>query len=128
MANSDNVLRGGLTPKYLDVPELVKILSFSEKRIKILEPIAQNSLDCFYPCPAKEFRLSVIRLDGLNCYQGPEKRSLEIILCTKGEGVILDPENQAIALKKGTAVMIPAAIQKYTIKGELMLYKAAVPV
>ncbi len=128
MANSDNVLRGGLTPKYLDIPELIRILSFSEKRITIFKPSARNSFECFYPCPAKEFILSVIRLDGSNGYQGPEKRSLEIILCIKGEGVILDSENHTIELKKGSAIMIPAVIQQYTIKGRLLLYKAAVPV
>ena len=128
MANSDNVLRGGLTPKYLDVPELIRTLSFSEKTIEILSPWAKNSVERAYPCPAKEFILSVIRLDGSNRYQGPEKRSLEIILCTKGEGSILDSENHTIELKKGSAVMIPAVIQHYAIKGRLLLYKAAVPV
>jgi len=128
MANSDNVLRGGLTPKHLDVPELVRILSFTEKKPEILVPSAAGPLESVYSCPAKEFILSVIRPDGLNIYQGPARRSLEIILCTEGKGHLLDPENHAIELKKGTAVMIPAAVREYTIRGKLVLYKAAVPV
>ncbi|MBW1866368.1 MAG: mannose-6-phosphate isomerase, class I [Deltaproteobacteria bacterium] len=128
MANSDNVVRGGLTKKYLDVSELVNILSFVEKKPEILVPLAQNSLESVFPCPAKEFILSIIRLDGLNIYQSPDDRSLEIILCTKGKGHILDLENHALELKKGTAVMIPSAVPEYTIKGKLILYKAAVSV
>ncbi len=128
MANSDNVLRGGLTPKYLDVPELIRILSFSEKKPEILEPLAKNPLESMYLCPVNEFVLSKICLSGANTYQGPTDRSLEIILCTKGEGCILDMENHAIELKKGISVMIPAAVEKYTINGNLLLYKAAAPV
>jgi len=128
MANSDNVLRGGLTPKYMDVPELVRILSFTGKKPEIFVPFAKNSLESIYPCPVEEFVLSVIRLDGSNIYQGPANRSLEIILCIKGKGYILNLKSRAIELKKGISVMIPATVQKYTIKGELLLYKAAVPV
>ena len=128
MANSDNVLRGGLTPKHLDVPELVRILSFTERKPEILVPSAAGPLESVYSCPAKEFMLSVIRPDGLNIYQGPAHRSLEIILCTEGKGHLLDSENHAIELKKGTSVMIPAAVREYTIRGKLVLYKAAVPV
>ena len=128
MASSDNVLRGGLTPKYMDVPELVRILSFKGKKPEILVPFAKNSLESIYPCPVEEFVLSVIRLDGSKIYQGPADRSLEIILCIKGEGYIQNLKNRAIKLKKGISVMIPAIVQKYTIKGELLLYKAAVPV
>ena len=37
MANSDNVLRGGLTPKHIDVPELLKVLDFKPQQIEILK-------------------------------------------------------------------------------------------
>lgn len=128
MANSDNVVRGGLTPKYSDVPDLGRILSFTGKSPEVLVPLAKNSLESVYPCPAKEFILSKIRLDGSKIYQSPADRSLEIILCIKGKGYILDGKNRALELKKGTAVMVPAAVRKYTVKGKLLLYKASVPV
>ena len=38
MANSDNVLRGGLTPKYVDVPELIKIMDFTPMRVHKIKP------------------------------------------------------------------------------------------
>ena len=64
-ANSDNVLRGGLTPKHVDVPELLRVLDFAAGDIPVLrgeyggEPGAAREVG--YPTPTPEFRLS--RLD-----------------------------------------------------------------
>ena len=38
MANSDNVLRGGLTPKHVDVPELLRVLDFTPTTEETLRP------------------------------------------------------------------------------------------
>ncbi|MCB2148000.1 MAG: mannose-6-phosphate isomerase, class I, partial [Deltaproteobacteria bacterium] len=61
MANSDNVLRGGLTPKHVDVPELLSVFRFEETPIKILEPVTVGPAESGYDCPAEEFSLTVIR-------------------------------------------------------------------
>ena len=58
MANSDNVLRGGLTPKHIDVPELVKILDFHPYNPKILSPQYQTETEGFYDSLTDTFRLS----------------------------------------------------------------------
>ncbi|MEM8583579.1 MAG: mannose-6-phosphate isomerase, class I [Bacteroidota bacterium] len=57
MANSDNVLRGGLTPKHVDPPELMKALEFSETTPKILSGTALDSGWKVFETPAPDFKL-----------------------------------------------------------------------
>jgi len=130
MANSDNVLRGGLTGKHIDVSELIKILNFKERKIDILTPEKTETCESKYPSLADEFVLSVIITDNKEkTYTSVGTRSVEIILCTDGEAVITEiGRNSAIPLLKGTSVVIPAAVERYSIHGAATLYKAAVPV
>lgn len=59
MANSDNVLRGGLTSKYVDVAELVKVLKFQS-----LPSPKVECVDGHYQVPIEEFDLRCIPVDG----------------------------------------------------------------
>ena len=58
MANSDNVLRGGLTPKHVDVAELMQVLDFSAGDVPVLHGDPGMPGEWVYPTPAAEFRLS----------------------------------------------------------------------
>ena len=129
MANSDNVLRGGLTPKHVDVPELLNVLNFKEREIDILSPEESNECERIYSSHADEFVLSVITLKrNLTCYS-PTNRSVEILLCTDGEVIITDlGNNDKLAFGKGKSIIIPSAVKRYCIEGNATLYKAAVPV
>ena len=129
MANSDNVLRGGLTPKHVDVPELLNVLNFEERELDILSPIESNECERIYSSHADEFVLSVITLKrNLTCYS-PTNRSVEILLCTDGEVIITDlGNNDKLAFDKGKSIIIPSAVKRYCIEGNATLYKAAVPV
>ncbi len=129
MANSDNVLRGGLTPKHVDVPELLKILNFEERNIEILESLKTGDCEGVYASSAREFVLSVIRVKEGRVYSGPRKRSVEILLCTEGDSVITDMAlKEKIPFARGTSVIVPARAGQYTIEGNATLYKAAVPI
>ncbi|MGB3699447.1 MAG: mannose-6-phosphate isomerase, class I [Gordonia sp. (in: high G+C Gram-positive bacteria)] len=65
MANSDNVLRGGLTPKHIDVPELLRVLDFRPVSMAQLMPEVRGlGAERIYVTPAAEFRLSRVELDG----------------------------------------------------------------
>ena len=59
MANSDNVLRGGLTQKNIDFPELIKTLKFDDKGLKRIQPKFSKN-EYIYQTTAKEFQLSKI--------------------------------------------------------------------
>jgi len=129
MANSDNVLRGGLTKKHIDVPELLNVLNFEETDVNILLSQKDKNCEVVYHSMAEEFVLSVISDEKNISYTSPEKRSVEIILCTDGKASITDISiNENILLKKGTSVIIPSSVNKYSIEGKATLYKASVPV
>ena len=128
MANSDNVLRGGLTPKHIDVPELLKILSFTCKGVDILRSEKRDTGEWVYPTPAGEFILSMVPVDEGSPFKSSTKRSVEILICIDGNARITDLGNHDILdLAQGVAVVIPSAVKQYLIQGVSTLYKAAVP-
>jgi mannose-6-phosphate isomerase len=128
MANSDNVLRGGLTSKHVDVAELMRILSFKEKAVNILQPENRELHLGVYRTPAQEFELSVIALNKGDTYEGLVDQGVEMLLCTSGEHRIAESGSMnPLTLHKGTSVLIPAAVPGYTIQGKGVIYRAAVP-
>jgi mannose-6-phosphate isomerase len=128
MANSDNVLRGGLTPKHIDVEELLKILKFEEMIVTILTPRKIRTCEYQYRTVAREFELSVIRVEKGSTYQSPIQRNIEILLATQGGGAIIDLDTQRhVNFKKGCSFLVPSHVSKYRIEGEGVLYKAGVP-
>ena len=128
MANSDNVLRGGLTPKHVDVAELLNVVEFQETRVERLAPVKLNDCEFGYSCPAVEFRLSVIRPTPEKAYVAPSARSVEILLCTSGQGrIVVEDGRMELVVRKGDSFMAPANLGGYTIQGDMVVYKAAVP-
>lgn len=128
MANSDNVLRGGLTPKHVDVPELLNVLDFNASGVDLLKPKQIDPCETLYPAPVEEFILSRIALKSADIYKSKVQRSAEIMLCVDGAAVLNDTgTDHRISLKKGMSVLIPAAVAGYAIKGEAVFYKASVP-
>jgi mannose-6-phosphate isomerase len=128
MANSDNVLRGALTSKHRDIPELLKILDFRSAPLKILRPIKKGRHESKYASTAGEFRLSVVSLGEGDCFEGSKERSVEILLCTEGTAWIRDLKgDERMTLARGRSVLIPASAGGYRIEGEAVIYKAGVP-
>jgi len=127
MANSDNVLRGGLTPKHVDVPELLKVLRFEPNPISIITPTNKSNGEYFFPPTADEFLLSCIKLNDDRIYKKEQIDSIEIIICVQGMATIFDEKENRINLKKGVSVIVPVGIRKYRIQGKARLYKATVP-
>ena len=129
MANSDNVLRGGLTPKHVDVKELLNVLNFEERDINILKMDKINPCEHQYESHAEEFALSVIAVKTDMNYYSPDKRYVEILLCTDGDALVVDfAGNKSVHINKGMSILIPAVVKKYGIKGDAVFYKAAVPI
>jgi mannose-6-phosphate isomerase len=129
MANSDNVLRGGLTPKHVDVPELLKTLSFEGQEVEKLSAKEIRTGELAYFTPAKEFVLSVITMNEAMTYRSATDRAVEILFCTDGEVAIVDLHtDKATVLERGASAMVPAALERYSITGSGTLYKASVPI
>jgi mannose-6-phosphate isomerase len=128
MANSDNVLRGGLTPKYIDIPELLNVLNFEEREVNILETKQINECEWVYASYAEEFVLSIMHVKQGMIYNSPAHSSIEILLCTNGRARISDlGKNDEVAVDKGKSILIPADVSKYSVQGNATLYKASVP-
>jgi len=128
MANSDNVLRGGLTPKHVDVPELLTILNFMEQPLEIIESENRRACERAYPTPASEFELSVIETKEKEVYASEKDRGVEIMLLTSGKvDVFQDGDPEPIRLSRGMSILVPAAVESYLIRGEGTLYKASIP-
>jgi mannose-6-phosphate isomerase len=124
--NSDNVVRGGLTEKHNDIPELIKILNFSESHVSFITPTRLSATEHVYKTHSQEFQLSVIQLSTNKVYHGREKGPVEILLCTKGSGR-LHHNGQELDILSGTTVLVPADSGKYEISGSAFIYKATVP-
>jgi mannose-6-phosphate isomerase len=127
MANSDNVLRGGLTPKHVDLPELLRVVRFTQTTPELIEAAPTKSGESFFLCPAEEFSLSVIGVERARPYVARSTRNIEIMLCTEGSGRIAVGSNGPMSIQKGDSVVIPASLEQYTLVGEMTLYKATVP-
>ncbi len=100
MAASDNVLRGGLTPKYIDVPELLGVLDFRPLPVPYLVPQHPAAgVEEFRPAAA-EFALLVIDGDAVTPLDGPA-----IALCLDGEFTLTGGDTES-RLSRGSAVYI----------------------
>lgn len=112
MANSDNVLRGGLTPKHVDVPELLRVLDFTPTDESALRPRStREGIEIVYHTPAPEFAVSLLRLDGADLgheidapsrHDGPQ-----VLLCTEGS-VQVHGKSSVLILDRGAAAWVAA--------------------
>jgi mannose-6-phosphate isomerase len=128
MANSDNVLRAGLTSKHTDFNELLKVANFSHEASKILRPESKRKGEWVYPSDADEFVLSMISPGRDLSYTSPKRRSLEIMICAAGRSKITDLRTgDAVSLNRGVSVIVPAMVEQYRIHGNATIYKASVP-
>ena len=124
MANSDNVLRGGLTPKHIDVAELMKHTLFEPIEPKVIE-IKQIGNEKIYPCPVADFGISVIELNAGEHYSALTT-SLEILLIAEGALIVKEHEN--MVFKKGEAFAVIAQQEyQFVASGKTTIYKAFVP-
>ena len=127
MANSDNVLRGGLTPKHVDIPELLKHIIFEETHPQILKgEVMKNGIERVYKSKAPDFELSEIVLDQDKNYEKTAE-SVEVYILL--EGAVKVRENEySLELKKGEAFMAIAGSNfEISTKSYGSLYKASTP-
>lgn len=128
MANSDNVLRGGLTPKHVDIDELLNVLSFGASALDILEPERIGGHLRRYPSMADEFELEALSIDASSPYDtGNRPNAPVIILCIDGTAEISwEGSDSFIGLRKGESIFVPAEVDRYAISGRAEIYKAGI--
>ncbi len=128
MANSDNVLRGGLTPKHVDVPELMRILDFSAGDREILHGHRREGDELYYPTTAPEFELSRLDLAGNRIGEMVElsSRGPQVLLCTEGNVQLVSGAGCNLDLRRGQSAWISAKDSKVNVWGAGTLYRATV--
>ncbi|ANY07582.1 mannose-6-phosphate isomerase, class I [Pseudonocardia sp. HH130630-07] len=109
MANSDNVLRGGLTPKHVDVPELLRVLDFAAPPPAVRRPAPEPSAAGWqrYEVPVEEFLLRRADTGGRDKLDVPGTGA-RILLCTSGSAAV-EAQGTEIELPRGAAVYLSAA-------------------
>ncbi|MDX3615136.1 mannose-6-phosphate isomerase, class I [Streptomyces europaeiscabiei] len=120
MANSDNVLRCGLTPKHVDVPELLRIVRFEATDPGVLRPEASPDGEEVYETPIDEFRLSRLVLPEATAPHDLTRATPQILLCTAGS--VRAGEH---TLAPGESVFVPAD-EKAEVSGPGTLFRATV--
>jgi mannose-6-phosphate isomerase len=124
MASSDNVLRGGLTPKHVNVPELLRVLDFSPLRVTPLRPEPNRASEQVYETPAREFRLSYFDLkqQALEVsVTGPE-----IWLVTEGSIELSQPGAARLELSRARSAFVSASTAQLQIRGSGRIFRAKV--
>jgi len=115
MANSDNVLRAGLTPKYIDIPELVANVKFVAKpAADLLTQPVKNGAELDFPIPVEDFAFSLHDLSHTETTVAQE--SAAILFCVEGEAV-LNKGEQRLVLKPGESAFIAANEAPITVSG-----------
>ena len=123
MASSDNVLRGGLTPKHVDSAELLRVLTFEPMTPPLVEPTKLSEAEEAYVTPAADFRLSRIR----------ETKSLgwkpfgpELLLCSEGSYRVSATDSESVTIARGESLFIAATTERVDVSGEGALFRATV--
>lgn len=106
MANSDNVMRGGLTPKYVNVDELLAILDFTPGLRSLITPIEESRGVWRYPTPAPEFALWRLQPQG-EPVAVPAAGSGRVLLVTDGELTALSATAE-LDLVRGQSALLTA--------------------
>ena len=101
MTNSDNVIRGGLTAKHIDVSELLKITSFRESRPKVLEPDPGGNFKAHNGI----FNVRVLKFQSPKSIPLPRKKP-QILLNVIGR-VNLKESSKSLRLNRGQIVFFP---------------------
>ncbi|WP_411106938.1 mannose-6-phosphate isomerase, class I [Streptomyces sp. cmx-4-9] len=120
LANSDNVLRAGLTPKHVDVPELLKVTKFTAGDPEVLRP--EGGAEEVYETPIDEFRLSRFVLAPGGASHTLPHGAPQILLCTAGS-----PRAGELTLAPGESVFVPAG-EKTELSGTGTVFRATVVV
>jgi mannose-6-phosphate isomerase len=119
MASSDNVLRGGLTHKHVDLAALMEVLDFTDGMVPVLHPVLGPG-GLRYPVPVAEFDLTRCQLGeaaGILTTRGPQ-----VLLCTEGRAVLASADGELV-LEKGSSAFVPAGAP-LTARGPAVVYRA----
>lgn len=109
MASSDNVMRGGLTSKHIDIAELVNVVDFNLSLDPVLHAKQLSEGLWVYPSKADDYLLYRIEVSGANLLADIELANPAILLCTAGEVAVGDSKGERQVLRQGEAAYLADA-------------------
>jgi mannose-6-phosphate isomerase len=131
MANSDNVIRAGLTPKLRDIPNLVSGLTYiaGHHSKHVVQPTSFSKHSMLYDPPISEFSVVQVKLpagetDDHRAIAGPS-----VVCVSDGRGEIAWG-SESLSVQEGDVVFIGADKPiSFTSRGQgLTLFRAFVEV
>lgn len=126
MASSDNVLRAGLTPKHVDVAELLKLVDcVAAPPIRIAPEVFYGATRVFY-APVDDFELSVTTLAAADGEQPLPGRGPRILLCLEG-AIEFRTASGTLSLERGQAVFVSSEAGPLFGRGTGTVVQADVP-
>lgn len=127
MAASDNVLRGGLTPKRVDVDELLRVLRFEvlDDPIRPATEVAPGVVT--WRVPVREFALYRITLDGTRPPTPVPAEGPRIVLGVEGDVFVAGGHGTPVEVTPGEAAFAPDDAGPITVAGTGTAFVAAVP-
>ena len=123
MANSDNVIRGGLTTKHLDVSELLTVVDFEAGVPRIIKSAPMVDGVASYPTPCPEFEVWRLSPDG-RTVDVPGDGSARVVLVISGS-LVLSQGGEAATLTHGQAAFLPADRAAATASGTGLAFVTA---
>ncbi len=125
MANSDNVLRGGLTPKHIDVTELTRVLNFEAEPVPLVKPkeLARGLIR--YETAATDFELYRATLSSANLLAEINLAKPSVLLCTAGLGSVTNSLGERLELARGEAAYMSEHARHFSLAGSGELFIAA---
>ena len=117
MASSDNVLRGGLTPKHVDVAELQSVVVFESQVAEVLVPKTILTGLARYEADCPDFALYRVNLTGSMVLADLKISTDSVLLCDGGEISISDSLGDHVVIKRGEAALITADAKFVSLSG-----------
>ncbi|WP_405223416.1 mannose-6-phosphate isomerase, class I [Lentisalinibacter sediminis] len=110
MANSNNVLRGGLTPKHVDVDELLDVVTFEGGEAEVIRG-ERDGVEAVYRTPAEEFELRRIDLPSGGEWHGGRAHGADILIVTAADAdLTLESGGRLLGLARGESLFAPAGV------------------
>jgi len=129
MANSDNVVRAGLTQKFKDLNTMVDILTPNPETLPLWKP-ERNAEQVIYDAPIEEFRVTRLNLSAGKLKTVGTEASVRILLVIEGNVLLQWGEGKSLSVQKGKSILIPASVSGFRLLSRVksLVFVVDVPV
>ncbi|MBP5673490.1 MAG: mannose-6-phosphate isomerase, class I [Victivallales bacterium] len=114
MANSDNVIRAGLTPKFIDIRALLATLTFSSETVSSAAPQKEGDGVRLYASPAREYEVRIF--DDIAVDFSERSGVPGVLLVLSGAYELAWPGGQTVVAQRGSSWFFPASLTTATAK------------